>query len=165
VHCFGCGYDLSGLSKACCPECSRAFDPKDARTFSPGPPQFLISPTTARRVRLVHTVLVLCPFSALLWGHLAYALACQRLGRRPDPPDHFSVGVVEGTFWALFRISMYLSLTSLIAAVVLPWFCYPPYPPRGIRIRLRVVLGVACMLTAYVLAQFDPFGAMDWMFD
>jgi hypothetical protein len=31
--CLGCGYPLRGLSQAVCPECGRAFDPEDPKSF------------------------------------------------------------------------------------------------------------------------------------
>ena len=36
MRCFGCQYDLSNLSGHRCPECGRAFDPNDPRTFLSG---------------------------------------------------------------------------------------------------------------------------------
>jgi hypothetical protein len=33
VRCLSCKYDLKNLAEHRCPECGRAFDPNDARTF------------------------------------------------------------------------------------------------------------------------------------
>lgn len=34
MRCLSCQYDLSSLTEHRCPECGRAFDPKDANTFA-----------------------------------------------------------------------------------------------------------------------------------
>lgn len=34
AFCLGCGYDLHGLDKPRCPECERAFDPDDPRSYA-----------------------------------------------------------------------------------------------------------------------------------
>lgn len=35
MFCLGCRYPLRGLTGGVCPECGRAFDPKDATTYAP----------------------------------------------------------------------------------------------------------------------------------
>ncbi len=35
--CLGCGYSLRGLIDPQCPECGKAFDPNDPKTWSPRP--------------------------------------------------------------------------------------------------------------------------------
>lgn len=36
AHCLGCSYSLRGLPEHVCPECGRAFDPKDPSTYRRG---------------------------------------------------------------------------------------------------------------------------------
>jgi hypothetical protein len=36
VRCLSCKYDLSKLTEHRCPECGRAFDPNDRKTFNAG---------------------------------------------------------------------------------------------------------------------------------
>jgi hypothetical protein len=36
-YCLGCNYDLRGLPEPRCPECGRAFDPNDPKTFREEP--------------------------------------------------------------------------------------------------------------------------------
>ena len=38
MRCLSCQYDLKNLADNRCPECGRAFDPKDANTFEAFPP-------------------------------------------------------------------------------------------------------------------------------
>jgi hypothetical protein len=33
MRCYGCGYALDGLTEHRCPECGRAFDPDDSKTY------------------------------------------------------------------------------------------------------------------------------------
>lgn len=50
MRCLKCGYDLSQLTEHRCPECGRAFDPKDPTTFVP---EFQIRrPTTWDALRI-----------------------------------------------------------------------------------------------------------------
>ena len=37
VHCIGCDYSLKNLEHNRCPECGRAFDPKNPKTYRPLP--------------------------------------------------------------------------------------------------------------------------------
>src|SRR4051812_43733652 len=39
LFCRKCGYALVGLPSRCCPECGRAFDPANPRTFASRPPR------------------------------------------------------------------------------------------------------------------------------
>jgi|GEM_PF-1926594 len=165
MHCFGCGYNLAGLQGPCCPECSRAFDPNDVRTFIPRTPRFFPSPSAAKWIRRGHTVIVLCPIYVLLAGHLAYWFAWLRLGRRPWPPDHGSDGLIESSLWAIFGICILLSVPSLVISVALSFYSYPPCPPRMGRVYLRLALSIACLPVAFAFARLDPFWAMNWMFD
>jgi hypothetical protein len=44
-RCLGCGYILEHLPENRCPECRRAFDPNDPRTFTAGAPSLFPAPS------------------------------------------------------------------------------------------------------------------------
>ena len=50
ASCLGCGYFLCRLPEPVCPECGRAFDPTNPRTYNPDPP------ATRRRRRIKRAV-------------------------------------------------------------------------------------------------------------
>jgi hypothetical protein len=59
ARCLGCGYELRGLPEPVCPECGRAFDPGDPKTFD-------ARTAAQRRRRLILRVLVLVAVIGLL---------------------------------------------------------------------------------------------------
>jgi predicted amidophosphoribosyltransferase len=68
MRCLSCKYDLSKLTEHRCPECGRAFDPEDPRTFKPFVPFVL-------RFRLWLRVLGVVAILILSWKILDLLLA------------------------------------------------------------------------------------------
>ena len=59
IRCLSCGYQLRGLSQSVCPECGRAFDPSDPKTFESRPPEWRRRRRFRRAIALVVVVLAL----------------------------------------------------------------------------------------------------------
>ncbi len=62
MYCLGCEYDLRGLPEPRCPECGRAFDPQNPKTFLKAP----VRPTP-------YSVLVLLWIAPLVLGASLFA--------------------------------------------------------------------------------------------
>jgi hypothetical protein len=65
-YCKGCGYSLFGLKNRICPECGRAFNPANRRTFAQRPPRGWVW-RWGRRVLAVVLLLLLATGAGLLW--------------------------------------------------------------------------------------------------
>jgi hypothetical protein len=121
---LGCAYNLRGLDKTRCPECGRAFDPRDARTFS----------TSARRRNKMPVLIAIylgpLPLNAALWIGQPLDTVIGFVGMSgcgPLMPLLFlpvvviwgfgggaaNRGVIEATFYALFALPWAVWFTLL----------------------------------------------------
>ena len=67
MHCLTCHYNLRNLVEHRCPECGRAFDPSDPKTFNPFFPYI---PTLSRYL----TAIVITVVFFVIIGLLSFAL-------------------------------------------------------------------------------------------
>src|SRR3954464_2705525 len=91
MFCKGCGYALVGLESRVCPECGRAFDPANRRTFARKPPRGWVW-RWGRRVLALVLLLMLTAGAGLgwlWWGWHAEQPTIARL-RGPDQVVHVS---------------------------------------------------------------------------
>src|SRR4051812_21326879 len=66
IFCKGCGYILAGLTSRACPECGRAFDSRNRRTFARRPPRGWVWRWGQRLLALV-LLLLLAGGVGLFW--------------------------------------------------------------------------------------------------
>ena len=92
MHCLGCDYDLRGGPGGTCPECGRAFDLGDRRTWSDGR-----SRVARRWTKVGAVVLVPGPLWSVAGMLAEYGLAWAVLGHRPRPSidDPRSISLVN----------------------------------------------------------------------
>jgi len=83
VICLSCGYTLDGLQVHRCPECGRAFDPFNSRTFGPIARRTL-SETEVRWLGRLYWMLAAIALGVFA-PYLNYALAWVVLGHQPIP--------------------------------------------------------------------------------
>lgn len=158
MNCLGCGYELEGLPAGPCPECGRAFDPADERTYTlprwEAPPRGLLALSVAALASPVLLHLLL---------HVMLLVARVQLGRWPhthglDGPS--SMGGVVRLVWsaailALFAAPMVMPLGFLGLAAV--WAAD----------RWRGLLGAVVVLTLWAALWLigDPLGVWIWFFE
>jgi hypothetical protein len=75
VRCRACKYDLRDLTENRCPECGRAFDPKDATSFALDNPTSVIWRTVSD---VLLYLLVLSPFIIVVLATLLSLYSCKQ---------------------------------------------------------------------------------------
>lgn len=117
MFCKACDYNLTGVTANGCPECGRAFDPKDANSFSGVSADQLIGPR-----RALWIALIIADVGVLLPVPLAYfaALNAQaELGWWPrasrDDPKGLKLDLpFDELFWLFTAVSPFLMLTIIV---------------------------------------------------
>lgn len=158
MNCLGCGYELSGLPAGSCPECGRAFDPANERTYTlrrwEAPPRWLFALTVAG---------LAWPTALHLWMHAMLLAARVQLGRWPhmhgmDDPSGIGglVPVFMGVALLAFAATPIVMLLALLGLAAL----WAPDRQRGL-------IAAAAILLAWIalLAIGDPMDVWVWFLD
>ncbi|MFG0284625.1 MAG: hypothetical protein ACF8R7_09410 [Phycisphaerales bacterium JB039] len=164
MYCLGCEYELAGLEGGCCPECGRAFDAGDSRTFS----RERHSQLRDRRARPCEIALIAAattPLVANLMAHAALVAARVSLGRWPhrfgadDPKGVAGIGLFYGLAMLALLASPVAALVGLLMAALLV------VDRAWVRL-LRGGLIAACLWGfGILLTQGDPAQVWVWLFD
>ncbi len=133
IYCRGCDYALVGLVASQCPECGRAFDPDDARTFT----------RTPRRRRWLRRIGVVAAIAAIVFvlapRRIAYAelkITCTRcrteyVGQRWEP---------QPATWLPIR---YPGYTDVVSAWPTTWSSTQPACRHHLRAALKLKGGAS----------------------
>jgi hypothetical protein len=98
IFCRGCDYDLAGLDHNRCPECGRAFDPDDAKTF------FALPRQQRRRRWVVRGSYVV---AALVVGFVVVNLGLSQISYRTETWECYKCFVsISSRQWAVFGITL-----------------------------------------------------------
>ena len=161
MYCQSCRYELANLEQPVCPECGRAFDQADPRTFD-------ARPGAKRLARLLERVVLATASIPLLANAVAYtALLAARwsLGRWPnrrgadDPKD------IAAAYW-LTIVALLLVVGSLPALIGYAGcairLCVLRPSVRSVLIGLA---GAALWAGGFVLARWDGADVWMWILD
>jgi len=118
LFCKGCGYALVGLESRNCPECGRAFDPGNWRTFATRPPRSALW-RWGRRVLALALLLILAAGAGVGWLWWGWHSEQPTIARLQVHRQHFSVARIgpERLNWILGERWGYL--TDRVDAVAL----------------------------------------------
>lgn len=164
MRCLTCDYDLSKLTARRCPECGRAFDPDDARTFR-------FSSFWRCRLLLWSVALSCYPVISIGLYYLTWLVAWIDIGHRPRPwlDDPNYCGPTVQVFSWISAVLLLGVPFALITALVLGAFAV-----RSERSRLKTdivhyvvtfLLPLTLFLACSILFVTDPFAVMDWISD
>jgi hypothetical protein len=159
MECLGCGYDHRGSPAGPCPECGRAFDPADPKTYGPRGLNWFDR-------HLLHLSLIASamPLVWLVLLHVNLVAARITLGRWPnrsgaDDPKHIG-GLAEAAYmltvtaWLLIPIGIICNVVLVLAGAA-----------RGRWRTVAFIFAVFFSIWAVVIAIGDPADAILWFFD
>ncbi len=160
-YCIGCGYSLTRLEASACPECGRAFDPADERSFAARPR----SPWPVRKG--VCLLLAVYPWAVLGMVHLTWWAEWLGKGARPDPllragSGAWTVAMGYRTTW----LALLAGLVIVPIGVYASWYAVDRYDDRQTTWDLRPVWFWLTPIGTWALAGglwlADPWSAWAW---
>jgi len=164
MSCMGCGYDLRSLPKGRCPECGRAFDPADAKTY-----RGELRNVNPRAVWIIIIFGLAWPIALILLSYAAWWCGYAELGRWPveSLDDPKGMGQPTRSIVHVALLLMYFSPCALLATLI---FAIEPaviiWERRSFFAAARVVLiaiaGWISLVGFFLLAQSHIVG---WMLD
>ena len=166
MYCKACYYNLRSTSTGPCPECGRAFNRDDAKTFSLstdrllGPLSWLTIIASSIPSMLMISILVTWCVAALVLGH--WPVPYQ------DDPKYINNGLVTFCYWVtmiLIIIAPFAVLATVVMLIVLSKGI-AKVPRRGRCFLTVLAIAVANIAFAYVVIRFVfPSEIGDWLMD
>ncbi|MBL9031303.1 MAG: hypothetical protein JNM80_06305 [Phycisphaerae bacterium] len=161
MFCFGCRYDLRSIAASRCPECGRAFDPADARTYSRA--VRAEAPRWVLALGLVAAAWPLVTAATFLVTTLAARIS---LGHCPRPYLDDPRSINSAVVGVLAHAAIVAMIAMLPAALVA--LCVVAYLGALRRWRpaaLVLLVGLAAWAGFVLLNRYDPLRCVDWLFD
>jgi hypothetical protein len=164
-YCLSCRHSLRGLASRECPECGRAFDPGDKRTFAE------TNRRDPRWLRWIVVAISLYPLLALALLYGTWLAAAVSLGHWPRPsrddPKYINgfVSTLHTMTWIAIMFASPAFAANAIALVadgVSRWWYNRRFPAKTI-----ALAGIAACLwiTVIALVKIDPGRVLYWFMD
>ena len=162
TYCLDCGYDLHGLLEARCPECGRAFDPRDPHSSasSPHPHRYL-------RFRWLF-VGVFYPLLVFVLIYATWCVAGAHLGHPPRPniDDPKSIPGLVASLYAASRAALlgFVVYVPLFPIVLIGYVLFGRPGPRMERSLVLLIIYIGMLSLTWAVVRDSPT-VLNWYFD